>query len=121
MKQPSQRQLRVGEQIRGVVSDLLRRGHFSEKILINHAADVIVGGVDAAPDLKSAKVHVMSINGIELKDILPALNANRHYFQKELNNQLNIKFTPKLHFIEDESFAEAQRIEKLLNSLPKSG
>lgn len=117
MKQPSQRQLRVAEQIRGVVSDALHRGHFREKILIDHAVDVTVGGVDAAPDLKSAKVHVMTLNGIELKDVLPALNANRHYFQKEINHQLNIKFTPRLHFIEDESFAEAQRIEQLLNSI----
>jgi len=117
MKQPSQRQLRVAEQIRGVVSDALHRGHFREQILIDHAMDVTVGGVDAAPDLKSAKVHVMTLNGIELEDVLPALNANRHYFQKEINHQLNIKFTPKLHFIEDESFAEAQRIDKLLSTL----
>lgn len=117
MKQPSQRQLRVAEQIRGVVSDALHRGHFAEEILVNHAADVTVGGVDASPDLKNAKVHVMSLNGTDLDAILPALNANRHYFQKEINHQLNIKFTPKLHFIEDESFAEAQRIEKLLSTL----
>lgn len=117
MKQPSQRQLRVAEQIRGVISDALHRGHFREEILINHAADVTVGGVDAAPDLKSAKVFVMTLNGIELDGILTALNANRHYFQKEINNHLNIKFTPKLHFVEDETFAEAQRIEKLLNSI----
>ena len=117
MKQPSQRQLRVAEQIRGVISDALRRGHFSEEILINHAADVTVGGVDAAPDLKSAKVYVMSLNGADMDQIPPALNANRHYFQKEINHQLNIKFTPKLHFLEDETFAEAQRIETLLNSI----
>ncbi len=59
----------------------------------------------------------MTLNGIELNDVLTALNPNRHYFQKEINHQLNIKFTPKLHFIEDESFAEAQRIEQLLNTI----
>lgn len=117
MKQPSQRQLRVAEQIRGVISDALRRGHFREQILIDHAADVTVGGVDAAPDLKSAKVHVMTLNGVKLEDVLPALNSNRHYFQKEINAQMNMKFTPKLHFIEDESFAEAQRIQQLLNAM----
>jgi ribosome-binding factor A len=117
MKQPSQRQLRVAEQIRFVISDALRRGHFKEPILINHASDIIVGGVDAAPDLKSAKIHVMNINGVDLTAILSALNTNRHYFQKEINTQLNIKFTPKVHFIEDASFAEAQRIESLLNSI----
>ncbi len=117
MKKPSQRQLRVAEQIRGVISDSLRRGHFKETILINHAADVTVGGVDASPDLKNAKIYVMSLNEVELDDILPALNANAHYFQKEINHQLNIKFTPKVRFFEDESFAEAQRIEKLLRTI----
>ena len=117
MKQPSQRQLRVAEQIRGVVSDSLRRGHFREEILINHAADVTVGGVDASPDLKNAKIYVMTLNETHLSDVLTALNANRHYFQKEINAQLNIKFTPKLYFLEDETFAEAQRIEKLFNSI----
>lgn len=117
MKTPSQRQLRVAEQIRGVISDVLRRGHFHEEVLVNHAADVTVGGVDASPDLKNAKIFVMSLNGADINDILPALNANAHYFQKEINHQLNIKFTPKVRFFEDESFAEAQRIESLLNKI----
>lgn len=117
MKQPSQRQLRVATQIRSVISDALRRGHFKEEILVNHAADVTVGGVDTSPDLKNAKIYVMSLNGVNLDAILPALNANAHYFQKEINHQLNIKFTPKVYFLEDESFAEAQRIEKLLRTL----
>ena len=117
MKQASQRQLRVAEQIRGVISDVLHRGHFHEPILVDHAADVTVNGVDVSPDLKNAKVFVMSLNRIALDDILPALNSNAHYFQKEINHQLNIKFTPKVRFIEDESFAEAQRIEALLNAI----
>jgi ribosome-binding factor A len=117
MKQPSQRQLRVAEQIRGVVSTALLRGHFHDQILVDHAADVTIGGVDASPDLKNAKIYVMSLNKDDLPDILKALNANRHYFQSEINHQLNIKFTPKLHFKEDESFAEAQRIEELLKKI----
>ncbi len=117
MKQPSQRQLRVAEQIRGVVSTALLRGHFHDQILVDHAADVTIGGVDASPDLKNAKIYVMSLNKGDLPDILTALNANRHYFQSEINHQLNIKFTPKLHFKEDESFAEAHRIEELLKKI----
>lgn len=117
MKTPSQRQLRVAEQIRGVISETLHRGHFHDEVLLNHAADVTIGAVDASPDLKNAKIFVMSLNGIDLDEILPALNANAHYFQKEINRQLNIKFTPKIRFFEDESFAEAQRINTLLNSI----
>jgi len=117
MKTPSQRQLRVSEQIRGVLSTALVRGHFHDKILIDHAADVTIGGVDTSPDLKNAKIYVISLNRDDLPQILKALNANRHYFQSEINHQLNIKFTPKLHFKEDESFAEAQRINALLNKI----
>jgi ribosome-binding factor A len=117
MKQPSQRQLRVAEQIRGVISETLHQGHFHEEILVEHARDVTVGGVDVSPDLKNAKVFVMSLHQGDLEDLLIALNDNAHYFQKEINRKLNIKFTPKVRFFEDDSFAEAQRIEELLNSL----
>ena len=117
MKQPSQRQLRVAEQIRGVISETLHRGHFHEPVLVDYAADVTVNGVDVSPDLKNAKIYVMSLNRRALDDILPALNDNHAYFQKEINAKLNIKFTPKVRFFEDETFAEAQRIEELLNSI----
>lgn len=117
MKQQSQRQKRVAEQIRGVISDTLHRGHFHDAILVEKAAEVTVGGVDVSPDLKNAKVYVMSLHQNDLPDLLDALNENAYYFQKSINSQLNIKFTPKLRFFEDESFAEAQRIEELLNAI----
>jgi ribosome-binding factor A len=117
MKQPSQRQLRVAEQIRGVISETLHRGHFHEEILVDHAADVTVSGIDVSPDLKNAKIYVMSLHETELPNVLAALNDNAYYFQKEINHKLNIKFTPKVRFFEDESFAEAQRIEALLNTI----
>jgi ribosome-binding factor A len=64
MKQPSQRQLRVNEQIRGVVSQTLHQGHFRDEVLFKYAADVTVGAVDASPDLKNATVFVMSLGMI---------------------------------------------------------
>ena len=117
MKQPSQRQLRVAEQIRGVISETLHRGHFHEPIMVDRAAEVTVGGVDVSPDLKNAKVFVMSLHEGDLDELLDALNDNAHYFQKEINRKLNIKFTPKIRFMEDETFAEAQRIEELLQKV----
>jgi len=116
-KKQTHRQLRVAEQVRGVLSDAMRRGHFSNKFLFEHARNVTVGGVDISPDLKNAKIYVMTLNATLLADVLKALNANRHYFQKEINDKMKMKFTPKLHFLKDESFAEAQRIEKLLSKL----
>lgn len=118
MKTPSQRQLRVAEQIRSVISGAMHRGHFSDEVLLKHAMDITVGAVDASPDLKNAKVFVTCLNHEDvLPQILSALNANRHYFQSEINHQLNLKFTPKLYFKEDETVAEAQRIDALLKSL----
>jgi len=118
MKTPSQRQLRVAEQIRSVLSGAMHRGHFSDEVLLRHAMDITIGGVDAAPDLKSAKIFVTCLDQDDvLPVILSALNANRHYFQSEINHQLNLKFTPKLHFKEDETVAEAQRIDALLKTL----
>jgi ribosome-binding factor A len=117
MKKPSQRQLRVAEQIRGVISETLHQGHFHEEILVERAAEVTVGGVDVSPDLKNAKIFVMSLHHDDLEELLIALNDNAHYFQKEINRKLNIKFTPKVRFFEDETFAEAQRIETLLSTI----
>jgi ribosome-binding factor A len=117
MKQPSQRQLRVAEQIRGIISETLHQGHFTQEILVERAREITVGGVDVSPDLKNGKVFVMSLHENDLNEILPALNDNAHYFQKEINRKLNIKFTPKLRFFKDETFAEAQRIETLLSSI----
>lgn len=119
MKTPSQRQRRVSEQIRGIISTTLHRGHFNDQILIDHAADVTVGGVDVSPDLKNAKVFVMSLNRLHLDELLVALNNNARHFQSDINHHMNIKFTPKVRFFEDESFAEAERIERLLRTIEK--
>ena len=117
MKQPSQRQLRVSEQIRGVVSQTLHGGHFHDPLLVDSAAAVTVGHVDTSPDLKNCSVYVMSLGGKDLESILKALNKVAPYFQSEINRQLNIKFTPRVHFKEDTTFAEADRIEHLLKTV----
>lgn len=117
MKQPSQRQRRVNEQLRGIISQTLHQGHFRDEVLFKYAPDVTVGDVDASPDLKNATVYVMTLNGHDLRVILEALNKAAPYFQSEINRQMNIKFTPRLTFKEDTSFAEADRIEKLLNNV----
>ena len=117
MKQPSQRQLRVNEEIRHVISETLHRGHFRDPVLVENAALVTVSAVNVSPDLKNAAVYVMSLGGKNIDGILPALNNTARYFQTEINNKLNIKFTPRLTFKEDESFAEADKIERLLQTI----
>lgn len=117
MKQPSQRQLKVSSQIQGVISEMLHRGHFHEEILVNYAADVTVSHVDVSPDLKNASIYVLALQNKNLPEILDALNANARHFQSEINHKMNIKFTPRVTFKEDTQFAEAQRIEELLQSI----
>jgi len=117
MKQPSQRQLRVSEQIRGVISKTLHGGHFHDPVLVEQAVNVTVGHVDVSPDLKNCSVYVMTLGGKDLEPILKALNKVAPYFQSEINHELNIKFTPRVHFKEDTTFAEADRIEQLLKNV----
>ncbi len=114
-KGPSQRQLRVGEQLRHIIAETMARGHFQDEALLD--APVTVAEVRVTPDLKQAKVYVMSLGGEDMENILPALNKESNLFQKEIGKQLNMKFTPKVHFLRDESFEEAQRIDEILRTV----
>lgn len=115
-KGPSQRQLRVGEQIRHIVSDVMQRGHFHDETLMD-AGKITVTEVRTSPDLKNATAYVLSLGGEIDNSALEALNAEHHVFQKEINRQSNLKFTPRIRFVRDESFEEAQRIESLLREV----
>lgn len=115
----SQRQLRVGEQIRHIISETLQRGHFNCELLLNKSNTIIVSEVRPSPDLKHARAYVMSINGENMKELLDALNENAHVFQKEVARGTTTKFTPRIKFETDNSFDEAQHIENLLRDVRK--
>lgn len=114
---PSQRQRRVGEQLRQTISGTMRRGHFHDEILLDSAHHITVSEVRPAPDLKTATAYIMTLGGMNMDLVLPALNEAAPYFQKEINRQLNLKFTPRIKFVKDESFDEAQKIDNILKSL----
>ena len=116
---PSQRQLRVGEQVRHIIVETLQRGHFQSEILFEAAASLTVTEVRVSPDMKNATAYVSILGGGGLADILPALNDAAPYFQKEIGRQMKMKFTPRIRFVEDESFANAEKIERLLRQIPK--
>ena len=113
---PSQRQLRVGEQLRHIVAETLQRGHFHHEALID-AGHISVTEVRVSPDLKNATAYVMSLGGKNMDEILPALNESAAMFQKEIGRQNTMKFTPRIQFRTDNSFAEAQKIENILRDL----
>jgi ribosome-binding factor A len=118
--QPSQRQLRVGEQIRHVLAEALARGHFYEPILMDHAATVTVSEVRVSPDLKHATAYVISLGGQNMDKLLPALNEEAFNFQKEINRQTQLKFTPKLIFRMDDTFDKANRLDSIINNIKYS-
>lgn len=117
---PSQRQLRVGEQIRHIMAETLARGHFYDEVLLDAASGVTVTEVRPSPDLRQATAYVISLGGENMDEILPALNNSAPIFQKEINAKANLKFTPKVRFKEDTSFESVQKLDALLSNIKYS-
>lgn len=111
---PSQRQLRVGELLRHALSDILRGGDIRDPDL--EGVSVTVTEVRPSPDMRHATVFCEPLGGKNAKSVIEALNRHRSYLRGEMGKRIALKFTPDLRFLEDESFAEADRIAKLLNS-----
>lgn len=117
---PSQRQLRVGEQLKHMIAETMQRGHFGDEYLMDNASSITVTEVRPSPDLRQATVFVISLGGENMEDLLPALNADAAMFQKEINANSNLKFTPRLRFMKDGSFEKVQRLDELLSTIKYS-
>ena len=113
-KGPSQRQLRVGEMLRHALSDILRETEIRDPDLLG--VSVTVTEVKASPDMRHATVFVQPLGGLNAEKIIAGLNRHRGFLRGELGRLIALKFTPELRFVEDTSFAEAERIEKILHS-----
>ena len=111
---PSQRQLRVAELIRHALSEMLARGEIHDDVLAAHV--VTVPEVRMSPDLRLATVYVMPLGGKDTEAVLEALERNRRYVRGEIAEAVNLKFTPDIRFLADETFEEVNRIEQLLAS-----
>ena len=109
----SVRLLKVGERVRHVLSELLMRGEVHDDTLTAH--HISITEVRMSPDLRQAKVYAKPLLGGDEEEVLTALRRNTAYLQREVAQRLGLKFAPKLKFLADESFDEAERIEKLLN------
>ena len=112
-KERSQRQLRVGEQIRQVLTQAIRSGHFHEEEL-RGIETVTVNEVRISPDLKNATAFVMSLCGQEVEVLVKEMNARAYYFQKYVASELPTKNTPKIKFEIDSTVGEVDHIEELL-------
>jgi ribosome-binding factor A len=110
--EPSQRQLRVGEQLRHVLAELLLRGHWREPALAD--ARFTVSEVRISPDLRHAVVFVTELGGELAPARLDALQRVAPQLRGEAARRLRLKYAPDLIFRPDRSFAEAAHIEALL-------
>jgi ribosome-binding factor A len=108
----SVRLLRVGEQVRHILSEILTRGDVHDDVLTSHT--VSVTEVRMSPDLKHATAFIKSLLGQNEEAVLKALRTNTAYLQREVAKRVQLKFAAKLKFVADESFDEGSHIESLL-------
>jgi ribosome-binding factor A len=108
----SVRLLRVGEQVRHILSDVLMRGDVHDPVLAAHS--VSVTEVRMSPDLRHATVFVKPLLGADEREVLDALKRNVKFLRGEVARRVNLKFSAQLKFLPDGSFDEASRIDALL-------
>lgn len=109
----SVRLLKVGEQVRHVISELLSRQMVHDDVLTGHT--ISVTEVRMSPDLRHATVFVKPLLGADEDLVLKALRTHTAFFQKEVAGKLKLKYAAKIKFLPDESFDEASRIDMLLS------
>ncbi|MCW1402589.1 30S ribosome-binding factor RbfA [Novosphingobium sp. MW5] len=109
----SVRLLKVGEQVRHVISELLTRQEVHDDVL--SAYTISVTEVRMSPDLRHAHVYVKPLLGSDEELVLKALRTNTAFFQKMVAGKLKLKYAAKIKFMADETFDEASRIDALLN------
>lgn len=110
----SVRVLRVGEQVRHVLSEILMRGEVHDDVLASHP--VSVTEVRMSPDLRHATVFVKPLLGRDEEAVIKALRTNTAFLQREVAARVRQKYAAKLKFVADESFDEGRHIDQLLRA-----
>ncbi|MBP5698914.1 MAG: 30S ribosome-binding factor RbfA [Alphaproteobacteria bacterium] len=111
-KEPSQRQKRVAQEIKKIIAGALEKGEVRNPTILDYL--VTITDVDISPDLKLCTIYFMTLNGKNLGQIEDDLNAETRGLKKLIASKLKLRYTPELNFRMDMSFAEVDRIEKLL-------
>jgi ribosome-binding factor A len=110
---PSQRQLRVGEEVRHMLSALFLRGDFRDPAL--QSLNVTVTEVRLSPDLHNATVFVTPLGGQHLGEAVSALRRASSFLRSQIARELQLRHAPSLSFEADTSFDDASRIDQLLH------
>jgi len=111
-KAASQRQLRVGEELRHALARIFSRASFRDPAL--EGVLLTVTEVRTSPDLRSARAFVVPLGGGDSQAMVSALNRAKGYLRGELGREISLRFTPSLAFEVDNSFDTAQKIEDVL-------
>ena len=107
------RLLKVGEQVRHVLAELLSRQKVHDDVLSAHAVSITEARM--SPDLRHATIFVKPLLGVDEAEVLKALRTNTAFLQREVASRLKLKYAAKLKFLPDESFDEGTRIDVLLS------
>lgn len=112
---PSQRQLRVGEQVRAAVTSVLQRGEIRDPLIEREV--ISISEVRMSPDLKIATAYVTPLGQTDHAAVVEALNRNARYIRKQITPALRqMKYMPELRFRDDTSFENYRKIDELLRS-----
>ena len=111
---PSQRQLRVGEEIRSALAMIFAHGETHNPIL--DTSSITVSEVRISPDLKNATAYVMPLAGSNKETVMAALAENASRLRGMVTRKIILRTSPRIAFKLDTSFEEANRINLLLNS-----
>jgi len=113
IKLPSQRQLKVGEELRHVISSILSQGDVYHPLLDEHP--VTVTCVDVSPNLQRAVVYVMPLGGTNIREMLEMFSELSSKIRYLVAHRITLRRVPELKFKEDTSFAYGDNIDNLLN------
>ena len=113
-KAPTQRQLRVGEEIRHVLSSVFLRGQFRDPDLANER--VTVTEVRVSPDLRNATAFVARLGRPDVDDLLPALKRAAVYLRGQVAHEMRLRVAPNLTFQPDSTLEYAMHIDKLMKA-----
>lgn len=110
---PSQRQLRVGEELRHIIAGVLARGEIRDPDI--EGTVITVTEVRTSPDLKHATVFVAPLGGGDVTAILEGLKRSARYIRGQVARQIRLRYTPEFVFETDTSFDTASHIDGLLH------
>jgi ribosome-binding factor A len=112
---PSQRMLRVGEQVRAAITQVLQRGEVRDDLI--EKTVISVSEVRMSPDLKIATAYVTPLGVSDHQTVIDTLNRHAKFIRGRLGGQLRqMKYMPEVRFRDDTSFDNYKKIDELLRS-----